>query len=119
MTKVMLVEDDANMVYLLKTLLTLEGFQVTSMEAVDKVIEQARTEKPDVMLMDVHLVGGNGLDLLREMRTFDELKKTVAIMASGMYVQDEARAAGANAFLLKPFMPDDLIKVIRQNLPPQ
>jgi DNA-binding response OmpR family regulator len=119
MTKVMLVEDDASMVYLLKTLLTMEGFQVTAMDTVAKVVEQARTEKPDVMLMDVHLSGGNGLDLLREMRTCDELKTTVAIMASGMFVEEEARAAGANAFLLKPFMPDDLIRLIRQNLPPQ
>ena len=119
MTKVMLVEDDANMVYLLKTLLSMEGFQVATLRSVGTVVEEARAERPDVMLMDVHLAGRNGLDILKEIRTLEELKKTIVIMASGMFVEKEAEEAGADAFLLKPFMPDDLIKTIRSTLPPQ
>ncbi len=114
MTKVMLVEDDASMMYLLKTLLTLEGFSVATMDISEDVLERTRSEKPDVMLMDVHLGGKNGVDVLTEMRKHDDLKDVVVIMSSGMNLEYECRDAGANAFLLKPFMPDDLIALIRR-----
>ena len=119
MTKVLLAEDDASMMYLLKTLLTLEGFEVVTLDIAEDVIRGARSEKPDVMLMDVHLAGKNGVDLLTEMRKDAELKDLVVIMSSGMNMEYECRDAGANAFLLKPFMPDDLIAAIRRNVQPQ
>jgi DNA-binding response OmpR family regulator len=115
MTKVMLVEDDASMMYLLKTLLTLEGYEVATLDIADDVISGARSEKPDVMLMDVHLAGKSGVDVLTEMRRNEDLKNMVVIMSSGMNMEYECRDAGANAFILKPFMPDDLIAVIRRN----
>jgi DNA-binding response OmpR family regulator len=115
MTKVMLVEDDASMMYLLKTLLTMEGFQVVTLDISDDVVSKARSENPDVMLMDVHLGGKNGVDVLTQMRKLDDLKEMVVIMSSGMNMEYECRDAGANAFLLKPFMPDDLIAIIRRN----
>lgn len=114
MTKVMLVEDDASMMYLLKTLLNLEGYEVTTLDITDNVIGMARKEKPDVMLMDVHLAGMNGVDVLTDMRKQDDLKDMVVIMSSGMNMEYECKDAGANAFLLKPFMPDDLIDIIRR-----
>ena len=115
MTKVMLVEDDASMMYLLKTLLTMEKFEVVTLDISDDVISKARSEKPDVMLMDVYLGNKNGVDVLTEIRKQDDLKELVVIMSSGMNMEYECRDAGANAFLLKPFMPDDLIAIIRRN----
>jgi DNA-binding response OmpR family regulator len=117
MTKVMLVEDDASMMYLLKTLLTLEGYTVATMDVTENVIDRTRAEKPDVMLMDVHLAGKNGVDVLTELRKQSDLKDVVVIMSSGMNLEYECRDAGANAFLLKPFMPDDLIALIKRNTP--
>jgi DNA-binding response OmpR family regulator len=67
------------------------------------------------MLMDVHLGRKNGVDVLTEMRKQDDLKEMVVIMSSGMNMEYECKDAGANAFLLKPFMPDDLIAIIRRN----
>jgi CheY-like chemotaxis protein len=48
------------------------------------------------------------------MRKQDDLKEMVVIMSSGMNMEYECKDAGANAFLLKPFMPDDLIAIIRR-----
>lgn len=114
MKKVMLVEDDASMMYLLKTLLTLEGFTVVTMDDLEDVFERTRSEMPDVLLMDVHLSGKNGVEVLTELRKHDEFKDVVVIMSSGMNLEYECREAGANAFLLKPFMPDDLIALIHR-----
>jgi len=116
MTKVMLVEDDASMMYLLKTLLTLEGFTVVTMDISEDVFERTRSEKPDVLMMDVHLVVTNDVEVLTEIRKHDDLKDIVVIMSSGMNLEYECRDAGANAFLLKPFMPDDLMHL---NMPLQ
>ena len=114
MTKVMLVEDDASMMYLLKTLLTLEGYEVVTLDITEDVINKARADKPDVMLMDVHLAGKNGVDVLTDLRKKEDLKDVVVIMSSGMNMEYECKDAGANAFLLKPFMPDDLIALIKR-----
>jgi DNA-binding response OmpR family regulator len=111
----MLVEDDASMMYLLKTLLSMEGYKVVTLDISDDVISKARSEKPEVILMDVHLGGKNGVDVLTSIRKEADLKDIVVIMSSGMNMEYECRDAGANAFLLKPFMPDDLIAIIRRN----
>ncbi len=117
MPKILLAEDDHTMLSLLQTLLRLEGFETVPLSPTADVLETVRTVKPDAVLMDIHLVQGSGLDFLREMRKTEDLKDTVVVMSSGMNLGPECRSAGANDFLLKPYMPDDLIKMIRRNLP--
>jgi CheY-like chemotaxis protein len=116
MTTIMLAEDDPGMLYLLKTLLKLEGLSVTELDPEEKdILSAIRRANPDVLLLDVHLTQGNGMDVLREMRASTDLKNMVVIMASGMSLHPEAMAAGANAFLLKPYMPEDLINAIHDH----
>ena len=56
------------MIALLKTLLELEGFAVSTTPLGKAALQMARDEKPDVVLMDVHLADGDGLQALRQMR---------------------------------------------------
>jgi CheY-like chemotaxis protein len=113
MTKVMLAEDDPTMVSLLKTLLRLEGLDSVELSPDEDVLNAVARENPSVLMLDVHLAQGNGLDFLREMRADPRFSKLYVLMASGMDLRDECLAAGANAFLLKPFMPDVLISAIK------
>ena len=114
MPKVLLAEDDIMMVSLLKTLLTLEGYQVdTLLDKPGGHLETILQIKPDVILVDVHLGETNGLDLVREMRRQPDLKTVKVIMASGSPKGEECLAAGADIFLLKPYMPDDLNQAMR------
>ncbi len=114
MPKIMLAEDDETMLSLLKTLLSLEGFTVVGVDfSSEGILEVLRREKPDALLMDVHLPNQNGLDALREIRNDAALQDTRVIMASGMNLKEECLAAGANGFLLKPYMPEDLIALLR------
>ncbi len=116
MPKVMLAEDDATMLSLLSTLLNMEGFETTALGAEEDVLEAVRRAAPDVVLLDVHLPQGNGIDFLRKLRQDESLQNTVIIMSSGMPLQEESMKAGANAFLLKPYMPDTLISAIKTGL---
>lgn len=113
----MLVEDDPSMQAVLRTLLELEGFQViqaADLLTADALLAAIQTEQPDTILLDVHLRNSvSGIDLLRTLRGFPGLPKTRVVMTSGMAMEEECMAAGADDFLLKPFMPDELITKLR------
>ncbi len=114
--KVMLAEDDANMRSMLKILLELENFKVSiapERESEDSILGVMQSIAPDVVLMDVHLNKIDGVHLLRRMRSDSQLSNTRVIMSSGMDMRQECLQAGANAFLMKPYMPDELITLIR------
>jgi len=116
MPKILLAEDDPTMLSLLKTLLKMEGFETVSLGDEDNLLDVIYREHPDVVLLDVHLAQGNGVDLLREIRLDHQLDQVLIIMQSGMNLAEECKAAGANEFLLKPYMPDTLINAIKLGL---
>jgi len=114
MVKVLLADDDFTMVELLKTLLGMEGYQVaTLLDKKGSILENIRKEKPDVLLLDFFLGSSNGLKVLRQIREAPGMINLKIIMVSGIDKTEECLAAGANAFLLKPYMPDDLFDLLR------
>ena len=114
MAKILLAEDDPTMISLLKTLLKMEGFDVVALDVYSDVPAAVQREMPDAVLMDVHLGGQNGLQILESIRKNRDLENIRIVMTSGLNVKDECISRGASAFLLKPFMPDDLINVLKQ-----
>jgi DNA-binding response OmpR family regulator len=109
MEKVLLADDDFTMVTLLKTLLGMEGYQVaTLLDKTGDVLDNIRCEKPDVLLIDIYLGDRNGMDVVRQIRETPDMKDLRIIMVSGIDKTEECLAAGANAFLLKPYMPEEL-----------
>ena len=114
MLKVMLIEDDQTMVSLLTMLLNLEGYLVKTPtnNQMDGILNDVLRERPHIALVDVNLEEGNGLDLLREIRQAPTIMGTRVIMFSGLNLQEECIQAGADGFIQKPFMPDELIKLI-------
>ncbi|MBL8049935.1 MAG: response regulator [Anaerolineales bacterium] len=114
--KILLAEDDTTMVSLLKTLLKMEGFEVVAIHADSNVLEEVKKEKPVVLLLDFHLGAQNGLDVLDEIRSHDETRNVRVIMSSGASVEEECMNRGANGFLMKPYMPDDLISLLKQTI---
>ena len=114
MSKVLIAEDDHTMVSLLKTLLKMEGFEVVALESDSNVPDAVLHEQPDVLFMDVHLGQQSGMDIVESIRKNPETAGLRVVMTSGMNVKDECLRRGADQFLLKPFMPDDLISVLKQ-----
>jgi len=116
-SKVMLIEDDHTMMTLLTTLLRFEGYEtavIKNDESLDTILDDIRQEKPDVILLDVHLRRVNGLDLLSAIRQDDRIRRIGVIISSGMDVSQRCTELGANAFILKPYMPEELIQQIRR-----
>jgi CheY-like chemotaxis protein len=116
MARIMLAEDDLTMVTLLKTLLGMEGYEVVALSIDEDVVEAIRNDRPDVLLLDVHLPHTNGLDVLDQIREDEETRDLKVVMTSGLNLELECKHRGADDFLLKPYMPDDLLKILEQNL---
>jgi len=116
MAKVMIIEDDPTMISLLGTLLDMEGFQVAKVDKFGSVLDDIRREDPDLILMDVHLETINGLEVLAKLRQDENLMSKKVIMSSGLDKKYESTLAGADDFLMKPYMPDELIDKVKQLL---
>jgi CheY-like chemotaxis protein len=119
MSKILLVEDDTTMQMLLKTLLELDGHEVNLViDPRQDVPQTVQDQQPDLLIMDVHLRYNNGIDILKTIRK-QELssapsRKSYILMTSGMNVQQECMQAGADGFLLKPYMPDELTRQLQR-----
>jgi DNA-binding response OmpR family regulator len=118
MEKIMVAEDDQTMVNLLTTLLKMDGFEVVALDADEDIPAAVERNCPDILLLDVHLSNQNGLEILDTLRSTEIGCNMHVVMISGLNVKEECLRHGADDFLLKPFMPDDLIKMIRKNVKP-
>ena len=122
MNKVLLVEDDRTMLSLLNTLLRFEGFDsipLEHQEDLSNVMSFLRQENPDLIILDINLRRFSGFDLLRLLKADPDLKGIRVIMASGTDLRERCLVEGADSFILKPFMFDELIREIQRilNLP--
>lgn len=115
MAKIFLVEDDATMISLLRTLLEIEGFTVEQFDPHGDVLTQIRAHRPDAILLDVNFKGmsADGFDIVKTLRADPALSGTRVLMTSGINYEQDAKEAGADGFLLKPFMPDALLERLR------
>ena len=113
MAKVLLAEDDPTMVFLLQTLLNMEGFEPVAVDSEADVPGAVLREKPDVLFMDVHLGQQSGMDIVESIRKNPQIASVRVVMTSGLNVKEECLERGADDFLPKPFMPADLIGILQ------
>jgi DNA-binding response OmpR family regulator len=112
----MLVEDDISMLTVLRTLLEIEDYEVSvaPLNATSTgLLDCIRQTQPGVILLDVHLRQANGLDVLRGIREDEQMRPIRVVMSSGLDVGDACLCGGADSFLMKPYMPDELLKKLR------
>ena len=116
MAKVMIVDDDRNMVSLLKILLEMDGFEVVNISQVVEFIDKVRTEELDIVLLDVVMSNIDGKELMVELRNTEDVQATKVVMTSGMDLEEQCKKAGADDFLLKPYTPEQLMNIIQKNM---
>ena len=118
MKRVLLIEDDKTMQSLIKTLLEIEGFATILPEEIqtDVIVKEVINKAPDAIIMDVNLRQVSGLNILSEIRLSSEINSVKIIMSSGLDLKKECMQAGADYFLQKPYMPDQLINWLKNNL---
>jgi two-component system sensor histidine kinase/response regulator len=110
--KILIVDDVMSNVLLLKILLTNEKFQVCTANCGNACIEQARTEHPDLILLDVMMPDMSGFDTAVIMKKDPELKDIPIIFLTALNTpQDLVHGfqVGASDFLTKPFNKEELV----------
>ncbi len=111
---VLIVEDNPLNMELASDLLEAAGFEVLQAESGELGIEMARTEKPDVILMDIDLPGMNGLDATRALKA-DVLTRNIPVAALTAFAmtgdKERVTEAGCVGYLTKPI---DTRKFARQ-----
>jgi CheY-like chemotaxis protein len=111
---ILICEDEAALRELVRVSLgTGFGF----LEASDgmEALELAKTHKPDVVVLDLMLPGLSGLDVLAQLRAGDNGGELpIVVISAWGDAREEAIAAGADRFVLKPFIPDDLRAVVEE-----
>jgi two-component system, cell cycle response regulator DivK len=116
---ILYIEDNPLNRRLVRKLLTTKGYQV--LEAIDGLtgLEMIRTEKPDLVLLDVNLPGIDGLDIVKQLRTMPEIAHTpvIALTANSMHGDRErCLAAGCDAYLAKPIARQELYNMLHRFL---
>ena len=116
MPKILITDDDPLMRMLLKeTLEKLEdkGVELVTVDNGEEAIEIVRTEKPDLIILDVMMPGMNGFEVCDIVKNKLGMKDTCILMltADGQeFNKQKSKDVGADIFMTKPFDPDELIK---------
>ncbi|MBC8504044.1 MAG: response regulator [Anaerolineales bacterium] len=116
MKKIMIVEDEPDILDIIKLTLDFGSYQLLTATDGDQALETARRELPDLILLDIMLPGSiDGLDVCRRLRGDEATKDTYVMMvtAKGMERDKEAGIqAGCDEYVVKPFKIMQLMKSI-------
>ena len=113
--KILVVDDDLDIVEILKYNLNKAGYLVKSAKNGIEAIKRAKKFIPNIILMDVMMPEMSGIEACSEIKQIDELSETMIIFLSARsedYTQISAYDAGADDYISKPIKPKILLKKI-------
>ncbi len=114
--RLLLVDDDAHLRDLLKT--TFEVFDIEVAEAANAIeaLERIREARPDVLVLDVMMPGKDGIEFCRDLKSDESTREIGVVLLSGSdsASRGPASAAGADAYVPKPFSPLELLAVVER-----
>jgi two-component system cell cycle response regulator DivK len=117
---ILYVEDNEFNLKIVRQLLSRTSYRLIEATDGEVGVARARSELPDLILMDVQLPKLSGLDATRQLRA-DPLTSRIPIVVITSFAlsgdHEKAKAAGASAYLAKPYSPRALLEMIRQLVP--
>lgn len=119
-TRILITEDEPNIVESLTFILTRVGYDVSSVADGEAAMHRLRSNRPDIMVLDVMLPKLNGFEVLKLVKSDPLLKSmpVVILTAKGQtHDRQLAEEIGADAFVTKPFSNHDIIDQIKKLCP--
>ena len=119
MPKIAVLEDDTDLLALLRHRLEHDGYAVATRESGDRAVEFLRQSKADLILLDVMLPEQDGLDICRQVRADQNLKTTPIIFLTARSSETDrvlGLELGGNDYLVKPFSVRELLARIKIHL---
>jgi len=114
--KILVVEDEPDLLEVLEYNLTREGFRVLTARDGEAGLKQARAELPDALILDLMLPGMDGLEICRRLRADDVTRVLPIVMVTAKGEEADVVVGlglGADDYVAKPFSPRELIARLR------
>jgi len=111
-----LVEDEHQIRRFVRTSLETEGWNVFEAETLKSGLIEAGTRKPDLVILDLGLPDGDGVDLIRRIREWSSIPIFILSGRDRLHEKVAGLNAGADDYLTKPFAPDELLARVRAAL---
>ncbi len=118
--RILIADDDLEMVKALSQRLEFAGFETSTAQEGIRVIEKIHKEKPDLVILDLKMPVGGGQFVLHALRSRPETMRVPVIVMTGISgpnIEKEAKEAGADEFIRKPYEDIALMQKIRSLLP--
>jgi CheY-like chemotaxis protein len=115
MPRVLVVDDDPQVLRLLRVNFELEGYDVALASNGEEALAAVAAELPDVMVCDVMMPGIDGLEVVRRLRADPATAKLPVVVVSAKAQQADlahGKEAGADEYVTKPFDPQDLLDAV-------
>ena len=117
--KILIIEDYPATSKMIAEILEMEGYQ--SVISADGLlgVEKAKSEKPDLILLDIMLPGIDGLEVCSRLRADEQTKHIPVIMVSVKASTEDVKSGldkGANGYVSKPFDPFKLLEIVKKHL---
>lgn len=115
-THILIVEDEADIRRFVRLTLESEGYTVHEAATLQRGLIEAGTRRPDLVVLDLGLPDGDGVDLIRDLRTWSAMPIIVLSARSAEASKIAALDAGADDYLVKPFGSGELMARVRAQL---
>jgi DNA-binding response OmpR family regulator len=117
MPRILIIDDDVDLLFLGSSLLRQQGFEVFSLSKADKVFDVVTSFRPDLILLDVKLGDQDGRDICLKLKSDAEANFIKVILYSAFPANSiEYAKYGADDFVMKPYELDHLVEKIRYHL---
>lgn len=117
--RILLTDDEPNIVLVVTKRLEIQGYEVLIARDGEEALKKAREMKPDLVLLDIMLPGVDGLNVCRILKA-DEATRNIPVILFSARAQtwdkEAGREFGANAYVEKPFQPEELLATIEKLL---
>jgi CheY-like chemotaxis protein len=113
---VLVVDDDDMIRRLVRIVLESDDLEVVEAASGDRALEMVEAQHPVVIVLDIMMPGINGVEVCRRV-DHSQAKVIILTARDDPILEEECRAAGADAFLTKPFAPDELMALIDELVP--
>ena len=115
-THILIIEDEADIHRFVRLTLETEGHTVHEAATLQRGLIEAGTRRPDLVVLDLGLPDGDGVDLIRDLRTWSAMPIIVLSARSAEASKIAALDAGADDYLVKPFGAGELLARVRAQL---